>query len=121
MGVMFCGYYGEIDGRRDEDFLIFHLLHAQSGDGLTAASALHAAVPAAVVVRAVPVVFSVIFIVPVGMFAEEPLLSDTKLLTIQQYSPAASGPAALSRTIGWLSAIRPASPPAQPPSENKTA
>lgn len=40
---------------------------------------------------------------PVGMFAEEPLLSDTKLLTIQQYSPAASGPAALSRNIGWLS------------------
>lgn len=23
MGVMFCGYYGEIDGRRDEDFLYF--------------------------------------------------------------------------------------------------
>lgn len=40
---------------------------------------------------------------PVGMFAAEPLLSDTKLLTVQQYSPAAAEPAALSRSIGWLS------------------
>lgn len=40
---------------------------------------------------------------PIGMFAAEPLLSDTKLLTMQQYSPAAEEPAALSRSIGWLS------------------
>ena len=40
---------------------------------------------------------------PIGMFAAEPLLSDTKLLTVQQYSPTAVEPAALSRTIGWLS------------------
>ncbi len=40
---------------------------------------------------------------PIGLFAAEPLLSDTKLLTIQQYSPTAAEPAALSRNIGWLS------------------
>ncbi len=40
---------------------------------------------------------------PIGLFAAEPLLSDTKLLTIQQYSPMATEPAALSRNIGWLS------------------
>lgn len=40
---------------------------------------------------------------PIGLFAAEPLLSDTKLLTIQQYSPTATEPAALSRNIGWLS------------------
>lgn len=40
---------------------------------------------------------------PVDMFAAEPLLSDTKLLTEQQYSPAAGEPAAMSRSVGWLS------------------
>lgn len=40
---------------------------------------------------------------PIGMFAAEPLLSDTKLLTVQQYDPVSTEAAALSRSIGWLS------------------
>lgn len=40
---------------------------------------------------------------PIGMIAAEPLLSESKLLTDQQYSPPAWHPAALSRSVGWLS------------------
>ena len=40
---------------------------------------------------------------PIGMFAVEPLLSDTKLLTVQQYSPVSAGKPTSSRSIGWLS------------------
>ncbi|MDE6944736.1 MAG: hypothetical protein K2P66_09955, partial [Lachnospiraceae bacterium] len=40
---------------------------------------------------------------PIGMFAVEPLLSDTKLLTVQQYSPVSAEKPASSRSIGWLS------------------
>ncbi len=38
---------------------------------------------------------------PIGMFAEEPLLSGTKLLTIQQYCPPES--TETMRNVGWLS------------------
>lgn len=40
---------------------------------------------------------------PVGLFAAEPLLSDSKLLTTQQYSPSATEPVGPVRNIGWLS------------------
>lgn len=40
---------------------------------------------------------------PIGMFAEEPILSRTKLLTVQQYSPAGGTEAAAQRNVGWLS------------------
>lgn len=40
---------------------------------------------------------------PVGMFASEPVLSETKLLTIQQYSPSVTEQTILTRNIGWLS------------------
>lgn len=40
---------------------------------------------------------------PIDMFAAEPLLSESKLLTTQQYSPAVSEPEAQVRNVGWLS------------------
>ena len=40
---------------------------------------------------------------PVSAIAKEPLLSETKLLTIQQYSPEATDYMAHTRRIGWMS------------------
>lgn len=40
---------------------------------------------------------------PIGMFAGEPLLSETKLLTTQQYSPKNTDYMAHTRRLGWLS------------------
>lgn len=40
---------------------------------------------------------------PIEMFAREPLLSDTKILTIQQYSPRADDYMAQTRKLSWLS------------------
>lgn len=40
---------------------------------------------------------------PIEMFAREPLLSDTKILTIQQYSPGTGDYMTQSRCLGWLS------------------
>ena len=40
---------------------------------------------------------------PIEMFAKEPLLSETKILTIQQYSPAYGDYMAKTRSLGWLS------------------
>ena len=39
---------------------------------------------------------------PIEMIAREPLLSDTKVLTIQQYSPRADEHMAQTRRLGWL-------------------
>lgn len=40
---------------------------------------------------------------PVSVFAREPLLSETKILTIQQYSPQPTDCMAQTRRLGWLS------------------
>ena len=40
---------------------------------------------------------------PIEMFAKEPLLSETKILTIQQYSPGYRDYMAKERSLGWLS------------------
>ena len=40
---------------------------------------------------------------PIEMFAKEPLLCETKILTIQQYSPQAGEHMARTRRLGWLS------------------
>lgn len=40
---------------------------------------------------------------PIDMFAGEPLLSGTKLLTVQQYSPSGAVGAEMTRNVGWLS------------------
>ena len=39
---------------------------------------------------------------PIAMFAREPLLSDTKILTIQQYSPEQGDYMSRTRSLGWL-------------------
>lgn len=40
---------------------------------------------------------------PIALFAKEPLLAETKLLTIEQYCPEASDSIAYTRRLGWLS------------------
>lgn len=40
---------------------------------------------------------------PIEMFSKEPLLSETKILTIQQYSPEYGDYMAKARSLGWLS------------------
>ena len=40
---------------------------------------------------------------PIGMFAEDPLLSGTKILTLQQYCPPAAACIDTVRNVGWLS------------------
>ncbi len=40
---------------------------------------------------------------PIDMFAAEPLLSESKLLTTQQYSPPEADSAEQTRNVGWLS------------------
>lgn len=40
---------------------------------------------------------------PISMFVEDPVLSDTKLLTVQQVSPSVTQQAVSVRNVGWLS------------------
>ena len=41
--------------------------------------------------------------IPIALFAKEPLLAETKLLTIQQYTPKEPDQMAYTRRLGWLS------------------